>query len=70
MNKVEAANELAFRVGISGHGGHLRVEPLYTEESDGAVNSLPDFVSVSILSDCFDFPRLNRVKIRLLISEN
>ncbi|KAJ0248349.1 DExH-box ATP-dependent RNA helicase DExH11 [Hirschfeldia incana] len=45
MNRFEAANELAFRVGFSGHGGHLRVEPLYTAESDGAVSSLPDFVS-------------------------
>ncbi|KAL1222056.1 DExH-box ATP-dependent RNA helicase DExH11 [Cardamine amara subsp. amara] len=45
MNRVQAGNELAFRVGFSGHGGHLRVEPLYTAESDDAVNSLPDFVS-------------------------
>lgn len=49
MNRVQAGNELAFRVGFSGHGGHLRVEPLYTAESDDAVNSLPDFVSVSFL---------------------
>lgn len=54
MNRFEAANELAFRVGISGHGGHLRVEPLYTAESEVAVNSLPDFVSVSVLPDCFN----------------
>uniref|UniRef100_A0A1J3FE68 Helicase SKI2W n=1 Tax=Noccaea caerulescens TaxID=107243 RepID=A0A1J3FE68_NOCCA len=46
MNRVQAGNELAFRVGFSGHGGHLRVEPVYTvESSDDAVNSLPDFVS-------------------------
>ncbi|KAG7564740.1 ATP-dependent RNA helicase Ski2 C-terminal [Arabidopsis suecica] len=45
MNRVQAGNELGFRVGFSGHGGHLRVEPLYTAERDDAVNSLPDFVS-------------------------
>ncbi|EOA26057.1 hypothetical protein CARUB_v10019475mg [Capsella rubella] len=45
MSRVQAGNELAFRVGFSGHGGHLRVEPLYTAERDDAVNSLPDFVS-------------------------
>lgn len=49
MNRVYAGNELAFRVGFSGHGGHLRVEPLYTAERDDALNSLPDFVSVSFL---------------------
>lgn len=49
MNRVQAGNELGFRVGFSGHGGHLRVEPLYTAERDDAVNSLPDFVSVSFL---------------------
>ncbi|XP_010541438.1 PREDICTED: DExH-box ATP-dependent RNA helicase DExH11 isoform X2 [Tarenaya hassleriana] len=45
MDRVEAANELAFRVGFSGHGGHLRVEPLYSVERGDAVNTLPDFVS-------------------------
>lgn len=49
MNRDQAGNELAFRVGFSGHGGHLRVEPLYTVGSDDAVNSLLEFVSVSFL---------------------
>ncbi|GAV74483.1 DEAD domain-containing protein/Helicase_C domain-containing protein/DSHCT domain-containing protein/rRNA_proc-arch domain-containing protein [Cephalotus follicularis] len=44
MNKIQATNELAFRVGFSGYSGHLRVEPLYTEERTDPVKSLPDFI--------------------------
>ncbi|XVF68917.1 hypothetical protein PTKIN_Ptkin11bG0039600 [Pterospermum kingtungense] len=44
MKPIEAANGLSFRVGFSGHSGHLRVEPLYTEERDNPIKSLPDFV--------------------------
>lgn len=47
MNRAQAGNELAFRVGFSGYGGNRRVEPLYMVESDDAVNSLPNFISVS-----------------------
>ncbi|XVE79464.1 hypothetical protein DITRI_Ditri14bG0060900 [Diplodiscus trichospermus] len=44
MRPIQAANGFSFRVGISGHSGHLRVEPLYTEERDNPIKSLPDFV--------------------------
>ncbi|KAH9661752.1 DExH-box ATP-dependent RNA helicase DExH11 [Citrus sinensis] len=45
MNRIQATNELAFRVGFSGHSGHLRVEPLYTvEDRTDPIKSLPDFI--------------------------
>lgn len=48
MDRIQAANELAFRVGFSGHSGHLRVEPLYTvEDRSDPIKSLPDFILVS-----------------------
>ncbi|WRX33604.1 DEAD/DEAH box helicase domain - like 8 [Theobroma cacao] len=44
MKPIQAANGFSFRVGFSGHSGHLRVEPLYTEERDNPIKTLPDFV--------------------------
>uniref|UniRef100_A0A2N9HXV9 Helicase ATP-binding domain-containing protein n=1 Tax=Fagus sylvatica TaxID=28930 RepID=A0A2N9HXV9_FAGSY len=44
MDRIEATNELSFRVGFSGHSGHLRVEPISTVERSNPLNSLPDFV--------------------------
>ncbi|KAL6967626.1 Helicase SKI2W [Sarracenia purpurea var. burkii] len=44
MDRVAAANELAFRVGFSGHSGHLRIEPLPPVERPNPLNSLPDFI--------------------------
>ncbi|PON70872.1 ATP-dependent RNA helicase Ski [Parasponia andersonii] len=44
MDPVKAANELYFRVGFSGHSGHLRLEPLSTVERSNPLNSLPDFI--------------------------
>ncbi|CAN1329093.1 DExH-box ATP-dependent RNA helicase DExH11 [Linum perenne] len=44
MNRIQATNELAFRVGFSGHSGHLRVEPITSVERDDPIKSLPDFV--------------------------
>ncbi|KAI4305143.1 hypothetical protein L6164_028529 [Bauhinia variegata] len=44
MDPIKAANELAFRVGFTGHSGHLRVEPLYTVEGSNPLRSLPDFI--------------------------
>ncbi|KAA8543784.1 hypothetical protein F0562_022039 [Nyssa sinensis] len=44
MDRIVAANELAFRVGFSGHSGHLRVEPLPPVEGSNPVKSLPDFI--------------------------
>ncbi|XP_057484294.1 DExH-box ATP-dependent RNA helicase DExH11-like [Actinidia eriantha] len=44
MDRIAATNELAFRVGFSGHGGHLRIEPLPPVERPIPLNSLPDFI--------------------------
>ncbi|KAJ6670688.1 ATP-DEPENDENT RNA AND DNA HELICASE [Salix viminalis] len=44
MDRIQATNELAFRVAFSGHSGHLRVEPLSTVERTNPVKSLPDFI--------------------------
>lgn len=45
MDRIQAANELAFRVGFSGHSGHLRLEPLPPVERSNPLKSLPDFIS-------------------------
>ncbi|XP_022997907.1 DExH-box ATP-dependent RNA helicase DExH11 isoform X1 [Cucurbita maxima] len=44
MDPIEATKELSFRVGFSGHSGHLRVEPLSTVDRSSPVRSLPDFI--------------------------
>lgn len=45
MDPIEAANGLSFRVGFTGHSGHLRVEPLSTVERSNPLKSVPDFIS-------------------------
>ncbi|KAG1365844.1 DExH-box ATP-dependent RNA helicase DExH11 [Cocos nucifera] len=44
MDRITAANEVAFRIGFSGHSGHLRLEPLPPVESSNPLRSLPDFI--------------------------
>ncbi|XP_061374001.1 DExH-box ATP-dependent RNA helicase DExH11 isoform X2 [Gastrolobium bilobum] len=44
MDPIQVGNELAFRVGFSGHSGHLRVEPLSTAERSNPLRSIPDFI--------------------------
>lgn len=44
MDRIAAANEIAFRIGFSGHSGHLRLEPLPPVESSNPLRSLPDFI--------------------------
>ncbi|XP_027335090.1 DExH-box ATP-dependent RNA helicase DExH11 isoform X2 [Abrus precatorius] len=44
MDPIKVANELAFRVGFSGHSGHLRLEPLSTVERSNPLRSIPDFI--------------------------
>lgn len=44
MDRLFAANELPFRVGFTGHSGHLRVEPLPPVERRTPLRSLPDLV--------------------------
>ncbi|KAJ4849927.1 Antiviral helicase ski2 [Turnera subulata] len=63
MNRIQAANELSFRVGFSGHSGHLRVEPLYSQERPNPITSLPDFVLPPA------FPRETLVSIKEHIEE-
>lgn len=48
MDPIYAANELAFRVGFSGHSGHLRLEPLTTPERHNPLRSIPDYIPVSL----------------------
>ena len=49
MDPIEATNGLSFRVGFSGHSGHLRLEPLSTVESSNPLKSLPDFILVCVV---------------------
>ncbi|KAK4492081.1 hypothetical protein RD792_002878 [Penstemon davidsonii] len=44
MDRVPAANELSFRVGFTGHSGHLRIEPLPPVERPTPLDYLPDFI--------------------------
>ncbi|XP_028758762.1 DExH-box ATP-dependent RNA helicase DExH11 isoform X3 [Neltuma alba] len=44
MDPIGAWQELGFRVGFTGHSGHLRVEPLSTVERSNPLSSLPDFI--------------------------
>ncbi|KAF7121388.1 hypothetical protein RHSIM_Rhsim13G0073900 [Rhododendron simsii] len=44
MDRIVATKELAFRVGFSGHSGHLRIEPLPPVERPGPLHHLPDFI--------------------------
>ncbi|KAM7256254.1 hypothetical protein ACFE04_011995 [Oxalis oulophora] len=45
MDRVEATNELSFRVGFSGYSGHLRLQPIYSLETPtDPIKSLPDFI--------------------------
>lgn len=50
MDRVPAAEELSFRVGFTGHSGHLRIEPLPPVERPNPLDSLPDFVLVSFFA--------------------
>lgn len=44
MDRITAANEVAFRIGFTGHSGHLRLEPLPPVERPNPLESLPDFI--------------------------
>ncbi|XP_072985738.1 DExH-box ATP-dependent RNA helicase DExH11 isoform X1 [Typha latifolia] len=44
MERLTAANEVAFRIGFSGHSGHLRLEPLPPVERSNSLTSLPEFI--------------------------
>ncbi|KAJ9172455.1 hypothetical protein P3X46_015691 [Hevea brasiliensis] len=63
MDRIQATNELAFRVGFSGYSGHLRVEPLSTVERTNPVKSLPDFILPPA------FPRENHESLKEHLEE-
>ncbi|KAJ8553074.1 hypothetical protein K7X08_020467 [Anisodus acutangulus] len=44
MDRIVVANELSFRLGFTGHSGHLTIEPLPPVERDTPLNSIPDFI--------------------------
>ncbi|CAI9106905.1 OLC1v1006152C1 [Oldenlandia corymbosa var. corymbosa] len=44
MDRIDAAKELSFRVGFTGHSGHLTIEPLHPGERSTPLSSLPDFI--------------------------
>lgn len=41
MDRIDTVTELPFRVGFTGHGGHIRIDPLPPSSSQ---QSLPDFI--------------------------
>lgn len=49
MDRIPVGNDLAFRVGLTGHSGHLYIEPLPPVEAHNPLRDLPDFVLVSSL---------------------
>ncbi|XP_074268042.1 DExH-box ATP-dependent RNA helicase DExH11 isoform X2 [Silene latifolia] len=44
MDRIQVGNELSFRVGFTGHSGHLRVEPLPPVEGENPLRDIPDFI--------------------------
>ncbi|XP_071934825.1 DExH-box ATP-dependent RNA helicase DExH11 isoform X2 [Coffea arabica] len=44
MDRIEAGQEMAFRVGFTGHSGHLTIEPLPPVQRSTPLSSLPDFI--------------------------
>ncbi|XP_041998400.1 DExH-box ATP-dependent RNA helicase DExH11-like isoform X1 [Salvia splendens] len=44
MDRVPAANGLSFRLGFTGHSGHLTVEPLPPVDRPNRLHDLPNFV--------------------------
>ncbi|KAK7301822.1 hypothetical protein RJT34_12698 [Clitoria ternatea] len=63
MDPIQVTDELAFRVGFTGHSGHLRVEPLYTVERPNPLRSIPDFIPPPA------FPRETPESIKKYIEE-
>ncbi|XP_071701571.1 DExH-box ATP-dependent RNA helicase DExH11-like [Rutidosis leptorrhynchoides] len=44
MDRIDTVKELPFRVGFTGHSGHIRIEPLPSVQQSSPVNSLPEFI--------------------------
>ncbi|KAL9238723.1 hypothetical protein vseg_013107 [Gypsophila vaccaria] len=63
MDRVQVGSELSFRVGLTGHSGHLRIEPLPPGEGHRPLRDLPDFIIPPA------FPRETRESIVEYIEE-
>lgn len=44
MERIDAGNGLSFRIGFTGHSGHLYLEPLPSDQSSSRLDELPDYV--------------------------
>ncbi|CAH1423609.1 unnamed protein product [Lactuca virosa] len=44
MDRIETVKELPFRVGFTGHSGHIRIEPLPPVKKSTSIDSLPEFI--------------------------
>uniref|UniRef100_A0A7N0U3N2 RNA helicase n=2 Tax=Kalanchoe fedtschenkoi TaxID=63787 RepID=A0A7N0U3N2_KALFE len=45
MDRIELVKDMPFRIGFTGHAGHMRIQPLSPTETPTRLKSLPDFVS-------------------------
>ncbi|XP_042452595.1 DExH-box ATP-dependent RNA helicase DExH11-like isoform X2 [Zingiber officinale] len=64
MERVVAANEVAFSLGFTGHSGHLHLEPLHPVVRPNSLTSLPDFILPPA------FPQETHERMRESIEEN
>ncbi|KAI3765479.1 hypothetical protein L2E82_15514 [Cichorium intybus] len=44
MDRIDTVKELPFRIGFTGHSGHIRIEPLPPVQQPNSVDSLPEFI--------------------------
>ncbi|KAD6795715.1 hypothetical protein R6Q59_031765 [Mikania micrantha] len=44
MDRIDTVPELPFRVGFTGHSGHIRIEPIPSVHQSSPVDSLPEFI--------------------------
>lgn len=44
MDRIDVVSGLPFRIGFTGHSGHLRIEPLPPVEGNNPLRSIPDFI--------------------------
>lgn len=63
MDRLPAGSELSFRVGLTGHSGHLRIEPLPPVEGHNPLRDLPEFILPPA------FPRETKESIKEYIEE-
>ncbi|XP_060175054.1 DExH-box ATP-dependent RNA helicase DExH11 isoform X2 [Lycium barbarum] len=44
MDRIVVGKELSYRIGFTGHSGHLTIEPLPPVQRDTPLNQIPDFI--------------------------